>query len=77
MKEILEYLKARYLSEKAQGMVEYALIVAFIVGVAAVVFGTNGSFKDAIDAGFDHVKSAVSGATSGATGGAAGGATNG
>ncbi len=64
MKEIIEYLKARYLNEKAQGMVEYALIVAFIVGVATVVFGTNGSFKQAIDAGFNHVKEAVSGATS-------------
>ena len=37
MKEIMEYLKARYMGEKAQGMVEYALIVAFIVGIAAVV----------------------------------------
>ena len=60
MKEILEYLKARYLSEKAQGMVEYALIVAFIVGVAAIVFKENGSFQQAIDAGFNHVKDAVS-----------------
>ena len=64
MKEIIEYLKARYLNEKAQGMVEYALIVAFIVGVAAMVFAKDGSFKDAIDAGFKHVKEAVSSATS-------------
>ncbi|MBE6073549.1 MAG: pilin protein [Selenomonas ruminantium] len=59
MKEILEYLKARYLSEKAQGMVEYALIVAFIVGVAAVVFASNGSFSDAVNAGFNKVKDSV------------------
>ncbi len=59
MKEILEYLKARYLSEKAQGMVEYALIVAFIVGVAAVVFATDGSFADAVKAGFSKVTTKV------------------
>lgn len=59
MKEILEYLKARYLSEKAQGMVEYALIVAFIVGVAAVVFATDGSFTEAVKAGFGKVTTKV------------------
>ena len=59
MKEILEYLKARYLSEKAQGMVEYALIVAFIVGVAAVVFASDGSFQHAVEAGFIKVKTKV------------------
>ena len=59
MKEILEYLKARYLSEKAQGMVEYALIVAFIVGVAALVFASNGSFQQAVEAGFGKVKDKV------------------
>lgn len=61
MKEILEYLKARYLSEKAQGMVEYALIVAFIVGVAAVVFASNGSFQTAVNAGFNKVAAKVNG----------------
>ncbi|WP_416196754.1 pilin protein [Selenomonas sp.] len=40
MKEIIEYLKARYLSEKAQGIVEYALILAFVVAVATAI--TNG-----------------------------------
>ncbi len=59
MKEIIDYLKARYLNEKAQGMVEYALIVAFIVGVAAVVFASNGSFSDAVNAGFNKVKDKV------------------
>lgn len=61
MKEIMEYLKARYLSEKAQGMVEYALIVAFIVGIAAVVFGSNGSLSEAINAAFKKVKDTVNG----------------
>lgn len=35
MIEMLNYLKARYMSEKAQGIVEYALILAFVVVIAA------------------------------------------
>ncbi len=35
MKEIMEYLKVRYCSEKGQGIMEYALILAFVVVVAA------------------------------------------
>ena len=38
---ILEHLKNRYLSQKAQGMVEYALILAFVVGLAMAL--TQGS----------------------------------
>ena len=59
MMEIAKYLKARYVSEKAQGMIEYALIAAFICGVAAVVFGTNGSFSTAINTAFGAVSSAA------------------
>ena len=39
MLEMLKYLKARYVSEKAQGIVEYALILAFVVVIAAGLFG--------------------------------------
>ena len=42
MMKVIDYLKARYLSEKAQGMVEYALILAFVVVVAAVLMGQSG-----------------------------------
>ncbi len=41
MKEIMEYLKVRYCSEKGQGIVEYALILAFVVAIAAYVGGTG------------------------------------
>ncbi len=37
MMEIIKYLKARYVSEKAQGILEYALILAFVVVVAAAI----------------------------------------
>ena len=42
MLEMLKYLKARYVSEKAQGMVEYSLILAFVVIIAAALFGATG-----------------------------------
>ncbi len=42
MMKVIDYLKARYLSEKAQGMVEYALILAFVVIIAAVLMNSSG-----------------------------------
>ena len=53
MKEIIEYLKARYLSEKAQGIVEYALILAFVV-VAAAALTTSG-LRDKVGNVFNNV----------------------
>lgn len=47
MLEILNYLRGRYMSEKAQGMVEYALILAFVVALA-VVLTQGGGLKEAI-----------------------------
>ena len=41
MKEMMEYLKVRYLSEKGQGIVEYALLLVFVVGIAVVVLNTD------------------------------------
>ena len=42
MLEIVEYLKARYISEKAQGIVEYALILGFVVVLAAALTDAGG-----------------------------------
>ncbi|MCI6158808.1 MAG: pilin protein [Selenomonadaceae bacterium] len=54
MKEIIDYVKARYLSEKAQGIVEYALILAFIV-VVAVAVGNGGTLQNKVKNAFDGV----------------------
>lgn len=62
MIEIINYLKARYLSEKAQGMVEYALIVAVVVGIAIAAF--NGGLKNAVTNAFNHASTAVESAAS-------------
>ena len=48
MLEILNYLRGRYMSEKAQGMVEYALIVAFAVGILIVISVTNPQLQQSI-----------------------------
>lgn len=54
---ILEHLKNRYLSQKAQGIVEYALILAFVVVVAAAI--TNGGgLRDKVTTVFTNVTNA-------------------
>ena len=53
--EILKYLKARYVSEKAQGIVEYALILAFVAVIAAGLFGSDG-IQQAIENVFKNIK---------------------
>ena len=44
---ILEHLKNRYMSQKAQGIVEYALILAFVVVVAAALIN-GGELSNAV-----------------------------
>ena len=65
MLEILKYLKARYLSEKGQGMVEYALILAFVVVIAAFLTG-NGEIGTAIQNVFTKVKNQLNSSGAGA-----------
>ena len=52
---ILEHLKNRYMSQKAQGIVEYALILAFVVVVALALTNTGG-LGDSIKGIFDATK---------------------
>ena len=66
MLTILKYLKARYidsrLDEKAQGMVEYALLIAFVVGIAAyLIYGNNSlgqNMQDTFDSASDTLDAA-------------------
>ncbi|WP_405721343.1 pilin protein [Anaerovibrio slackiae] len=55
---ILTHLKNRYLSQKAQGIVEYALILAFVV-VLAVVLTSDGGLGDAIKGVFGNAATKV------------------
>ena len=57
---ILEHLKNRYMSQKAQGTVEYALILAFVVAIAIFITSGDNSLSGAIKGVFtktaDQVK---------------------
>ena len=57
MVEIINYLKARYLSEKAQGIVEYALVLAF-VAVVATALGSNGGLTNKVKDAFNAIQNA-------------------
>ena len=63
MLAVLNYLKVRYLGEKGQGMVEYALILAFVVAVAGFVFAqnTSGGLGQAINGIVTKVTNEVNG----------------
>ena len=50
----MKYLKARYVSEKAQGIVEYALILAFVAVIAAALF-TNNGIEGHVENVFKHI----------------------
>ena len=49
-----------YLKEKGQGIVEYAVLLAFVVAVAAYVFGNNSSLKTAVSDTFSNTTSTLS-----------------
>ncbi|MFV0635196.1 Flp family type IVb pilin [Mitsuokella sp. WILCCON 0060] len=55
-----------YQKQKAQGIVEYALILAFIVGVAVALFNSNG-LANAIGEAFFNVSEAIQEAASNST----------
>ncbi len=60
MLTILNYFRVRYMSEKAQGIVEYALVIAFVVAIGAVLVKTgNGSLTDGIQKIFENLSSIV------------------
>ena len=58
MLEMVTYLKDRYMSQKAQGMVEYALIIAFVVALA-IVLTQDGGLSGAIEGVFGSAASQI------------------
>ena len=56
MVEVLKFAKAwldARLGEKGQGMVEYALIIAFVVAIAAYLAGGDSSLGGAVSGTFN------------------------
>lgn len=60
---ILTHLKNRYLSQKAQGIVEYALILAFVV-VLAIVLSSDTGLSGAISSIFGKTTNQLNSAAS-------------
>lgn len=57
MLTIIKHVMNRYPSQRGQGIVEYALLLAFVVVLFAVMQSDNGSsLSDAIQGVFDRVK---------------------
>ena len=50
-----------YMKEKGQGIVEYAVLLAFVVAVAAYVFSGNSSLKTEISNTFSKTTSTLGG----------------
>ena len=63
MLEMVTYLKDRYMSQKAQGMVEYALIIAFVVALAIALTNSSG-LKSAIEGVFGSAANQINGTSS-------------
>lgn len=57
MHYVLEYLQVRYLTEKGQGMAEYALVLAFVVAVIVLISNTN--FVQAVNNVFLKVNNGI------------------
>lgn len=64
MSRIFKELGRKLRDQAAQGIVEYALILAFVVGVAAAIFA-NGGLADAIGEAFFNVSTTISNAIDG------------
>ena len=62
IKKLISKLKK---SEKGQGMVEYALIIAFVAAIA--IFVLNGALKDSVQSAFDQASNTITSATDVAT----------
>ena len=75
MREMLRYINLRYLNNRGQGIVEYALILVFVVAIAAIALTTDSGIGQALQNAFNKVVNALNGTTS-TSGGTGAGTTN-
>lgn len=71
MMNLYTYVVSRLKSEKGQGIVEYALLLAFVVAIAGVALNANGGLGEAISNVFEKTTNQLN--NTGATPPAAGG----
>ena len=61
LQRIQKLINKLKVSEKGQGMVEYALIIAFVAAIA--IFALNGQLRNAVTGAFDKARVNVTDAT--------------
>ncbi len=57
----------KFFKEKGQGLTEYVLILAFVAGIAFVMFGSGSTLKSTVSSTFSTAHSQIGSAASGAT----------
>ena len=72
MMNLYTYVVSRLKSEKGQGIVEYALLLAFVVAIATAALSSDGGLAEAIEGVFSDTAQKLSG-NAGANPPAAGG----
>ncbi len=61
MLQVWNYLKVRYFNEKGQGLIEYAILVAAVVGIVILLTQTNGSLYTAFTNAVGKITSKING----------------
>ena len=59
---ILEHLKNRYMSQRAQGIVEYAIVIAFVIVIGWALLGTNAGIDTKVTAIFNNLSTLLTSA---------------
>ena len=63
MMNLYTYVVSRLKSEKGQGIVEYALLLAFVVAIAGVALNTDSGLGEAISNVFEKTTNQLNGNT--------------
>ena len=60
MLQVWNYLKVRYFNEKGQGLIEYAILVAAVVGIVIALTQTDGSLNKAFTEAIGKITDKIS-----------------
>ena len=60
---ILEHLKNRYMSQRAQGIVEYAIVIAFVIVIGWALLGHGEGLDTKVTAIFNNLSTLLTSAS--------------